>query len=59
MVFPLVMYGCESWAIKKAEHQRIDAIEFFPVVMCFPVAIGAGEDSWKSLGQQGDQTSQS
>ena len=45
MVFPLVMYGCESWAIKKAEHQRIDAIEFFPVVMCFPVAIGAGEDS--------------
>ena len=45
MVFPVVMYGCESWAIKKAEHQRIDAIEFFPVVMCFPVAIGAGEDS--------------
>ena len=25
MVFPLVMYGCESWTIKKAEHQRIDA----------------------------------
>ena len=25
MVFPVVMYGCESWAIKKAEHQRIDA----------------------------------
>ena len=25
MVFALVMYGCESWAIKKAEHQRIDA----------------------------------
>ena len=25
MVFPLVMYGCESWSIKKAEHQRIDA----------------------------------
>ena len=24
MVFPIVMYGCESWAIKKAEHQRID-----------------------------------
>ena len=24
MVFPVVMYGCESWAIKKAEHQRID-----------------------------------
>ena len=27
MVFPLVMYGCESWSIKKAERQRIDAFE--------------------------------
>ena len=27
MVFPLVMYGCESWTIKKTEHQRIDAFE--------------------------------
>ena len=27
MVFPVVMYGCESWAVKKAEHQRIDAFE--------------------------------
>ena len=27
MVFPIVMYGCESWTIKKAEHQRIDAFE--------------------------------
>ena len=27
MVFPVVMYGCESWAIKKAERQRIDAFE--------------------------------
>ena len=26
MAFPVVMYGCESWTIKKAEHQRIDAI---------------------------------
>ena len=25
MVYPVVMYGCESWTIKKAEHQRIDA----------------------------------
>ena len=25
MVFPVVMYGCESWTVKKAEHQRIDA----------------------------------
>ena len=29
MVFPVVMYGCESWTIKKAEHQRIDAIELW------------------------------
>ena len=29
MVFPVVMYGCESWAIKKAEHQRIDALELW------------------------------
>ena len=34
MVFPVVMYGCESWTIKKAEHQRIDAFE-----------PGVGEDS--------------
>ena len=27
MVFPVVMYGCESWTIKKAEHWRIDAFE--------------------------------
>ena len=27
MVSPIVMYGCESWTIKKAEHQRIDAFE--------------------------------
>ena len=29
MVFPVVMYGCESWTIKKAEHQRIDTIELW------------------------------
>ena len=34
MVFPVVMYGCESWTIKKAECQRIDALN-----------CGAGEDS--------------
>ena len=34
MVFPLVMYGCESWTIKKSEHQRIDTLN-----------CGAGEDS--------------
>ena len=34
MVFPVVMYGCESWTVKKAERQRIDAFEY-----------GVGEDS--------------
>ena len=29
MVFPVVVYGCESWAVKKAEHQRIDAFELW------------------------------
>ena len=29
MVFPVIMYGCESWSIKKAEHQRIDAFELW------------------------------
>ena len=34
MVFPVVMYGCESWTVKKAKHQRIDAFE-----------LGIGENS--------------
>ena len=34
MVFPVVMYGCESWTIKKAEHRRIDAFE----VWCWRVS---------------------
>ena len=29
MVFPVVMYGCESWTVKKAEHRRIDALELW------------------------------
>ena len=49
MVFPVVMYGCESWTIKKADRQRIDAFE-----LCF-----VGEYSWESLGLQGDPTSPS
>ena len=48
MVFPVVMYGCESWAIKKAECQKIDAFKLW----CW-------EDSRESLGLQGDQTSPS
>ena len=29
MVFPVVMYGCESWTVKETEHQRIDAFELW------------------------------
>ena len=48
MVFPVVMYGCESWTIEKAEHQRIDASELW----CWRRLV-------RSLRMQGDQTSQS
>ena len=46
MVFPVVMCGCESWTVKKAECRRIDAFK-----------CGVGEDSCESLGLQGDPTS--
>ena len=45
MVFSVAMYGCETWTIKKAERERINALN-----------CGAGEDSSESLGQQEDQT---
>ena len=49
MVFPAGMYGCESWAIKKAECQRTDAFELW----CWRRLLR------ESLGLQGDQTSPS
>ena len=48
MVFPVVMYGCESWTLKKAEHRRLDAFELW----CW-------RGLWGSLGLQGDPTSPS
>ena len=48
MVFPVVMYGCESWTVKEAEHQRIDAFNG-----------GVGEDPWESFGLRGDPSSPS
>ena len=44
MVFPVVVYGCESWTIKKAECQRIDGFELW---------------GWRDSGLQGDPTSPS
>ena len=46
MVSPVVMYGCESWTVKKAEHRRIDAFELW-----------CSRRPWESLGLQGDPTS--
>ena len=46
MVFPVVMYGCESWTVKKAEPRRIDAFELW----CWRRLL-------RSLGLQGDPTS--
>ena len=48
MVFSVVMYGCENWTVKKAEHQRMMLLN-----------CGVGEDSCESLGLQGDATSPS
>ena len=48
MVFPVVIYGCEKWTLKKAEHWRMMFLN-----------CGAGEDSLESFGQQGDKDSQS
>ena len=68
MVFP-VMYGCESWTIKKSEHQRIDAFELSKTIdnksqfrqesSCLKQEDSeTGEDSSEFLGLQRDQTSQ-
>ena len=48
MVFLVVIYGCESWTVKKAEHERTDAFELW----CWRRLL-------ESLGLQGNQTSQS
>ena len=48
MVFPVVMYGCESWTVKKAERRRIDAFELW----CWRRLL-------RGLGLQGDPTSPS
>ena len=44
MVFPVVMYGCESWTVKKAEHQRIDAFE----LRCWRRLLRVPWTAWRS-----------
>ena len=46
IAFPIVMYGCDSWTIKKAKHQRMMLLN-----------CGVGEDSQEFLEKQGDPTS--
>ena len=60
MVFPVFMYGCESWTIKKAEHQRIDALELWCWRKLLRVpwtarrsnhSIPKGDQSWVFIGR--------
>ena len=60
MVFPVVMYGCESWTIKKAEHQRIDAFELWCWRRLFESPLDSkeiqpvhpkGDQSWVFIGR--------
>ena len=44
MIFPVVLYGCESWTIKKAEHQRIDAFELW----CWTRLLRVPWTAWRS-----------
>ena len=44
MVFPVVMYGCESWTVKKAEHRRIDAFELW----CWGRLLRVPWTAWRS-----------
>ena len=54
MVFPVVMDGCESWILKKAEHQRIDAFELW----CWEKTLGGPLD-WKEIKPVNPQRNQS
>ena len=60
MVFPVVMYGCESWTIKKAEHRRIDAFELWCLRRLFESPLDCkeiqpvhpkGDQSWLFIGR--------
>ena len=49
VVFPVVIYGCESWTIKKAEHQRIDAFELWCWIRLLRVPCTARRSNWSIL----------
>ena len=49
MAFPVVVYGCESWTIKKAEHRRIDAFELWCWRRHFGVSWTARRSNWSIL----------
>ena len=60
MVFPVVMYGCESWTVKKAEHQRIDAFELWLLEKTLESSLDCkeiqlvhskGDQSWVFIGR--------
>ena len=56
MVFPVVVYGCESWTIKKAERRRIDAFELWCWIRLLRIAWTAivhpkGDQSWVFIGR--------
>ena len=59
MVFPVVMYGCESWIVKKTEHRRIDAFELWcwrrllRVPLCKEIqpVHPKGDQSWVFIGR--------
>ena len=59
MVFPVVVNGCESWTVKKAEHQRIDAFELWcwrrllrvPGLQGYPPVHSKGDQSWVFFGR--------
>ena len=58
MIFPVVMYGCESWTIKKAEHQRIDAFELLDKTLESPLDCKEtqpvhpkGDQAWVFIGR--------
>ena len=52
MVFPGVMYRCESWTIKKAEHQRIDAFELW----CWRTLLRVSQTARSSFNPKGNQS---